>query len=160
MRNKATKKNMDLDLRRYGNNLYSKAEQSGGSGGGESSVDFNTILDNISIKDDLLTKLQAIDYTNQGEDGVLTDLTFDDVFNDYNDSIKSLLYIEKLPAILKIMFPPNATLEVTDYGLINLTIQVNMSLFYTLYIEGRDNDIEIYAIKFMLGLEDLNFVPE
>lgn len=35
MRNKATKKNMDLDLRRYGNKLYSKAEQSGGSGGKE-----------------------------------------------------------------------------------------------------------------------------
>lgn len=37
MRNKATKKNMDLDLRRYGNNLYSKAEQSGGSDSGDSS---------------------------------------------------------------------------------------------------------------------------
>lgn len=35
MRNKATKKNMDLDLRRYGKMLYSKAEKSGGSGGDE-----------------------------------------------------------------------------------------------------------------------------
>jgi hypothetical protein len=39
MRNKATKKNMDLDLRRYGNNLYSKAEQSGGSDDGGSGGD-------------------------------------------------------------------------------------------------------------------------
>lgn len=36
MRNKATKKNMDLDLRRYGKMLYSKAEESGGSDGGGS----------------------------------------------------------------------------------------------------------------------------
>lgn len=34
MRTKVTKKNMDLDLRRYGNKLYSKAEKSGGSGDG------------------------------------------------------------------------------------------------------------------------------
>lgn len=31
MRNKITKKNMDLDLRRYGKMLYSKAEKSGGN---------------------------------------------------------------------------------------------------------------------------------
>ena len=40
MRNKATKKNMDLDLRRYGKMLYTKAEESGGSngdGGGDTS---------------------------------------------------------------------------------------------------------------------------
>lgn len=47
MRNKATKKNMDLDLRRYGNSLYSKAEQSGGSddgGGGDSTeIDYEAI---------------------------------------------------------------------------------------------------------------------
>ena len=36
MRNKATKQNMNLDLRRYGRNMYSKAEESGGSGGGGS----------------------------------------------------------------------------------------------------------------------------
>lgn len=36
MRNRATKKNMDLDLRRYGKMLYTKAEESGGSGGGDS----------------------------------------------------------------------------------------------------------------------------
>ena len=36
MRNKATKKNMDLDLRRYGNKLYSKAEQNKNSGEEES----------------------------------------------------------------------------------------------------------------------------
>ena len=39
MRNKTTKKNMDLDLRRYGKMLYTKAEESGGSddGSGDSS---------------------------------------------------------------------------------------------------------------------------
>ena len=36
MRNIITKKNMDLDLRRYGKMLYSKAEESGGSGGSDS----------------------------------------------------------------------------------------------------------------------------
>lgn len=34
---------MDLDLRRYGNKLYSKAEQSGGSGGDDSSGDSTEI---------------------------------------------------------------------------------------------------------------------
>lgn len=105
-------------------------------------------MDNISIKDDLLTKLQAIDYTNQGEYGVLTDLTFDDVFNDYNDSIKSLLYIEKLPAITNIIFPSNSTLKVQDFGIINLTIQADLIAYYTLdIVVVGDNDIEIYAIK-------------
>lgn len=48
MRNKITKKNMDLDLRRYGKMLYSKAEKSGGSddggdGGGSTEVDYEAI---------------------------------------------------------------------------------------------------------------------
>lgn len=41
MRNKATKENMNLDLRRYGRNMYTKAENNGGSsddGGGGSSA--------------------------------------------------------------------------------------------------------------------------
>ena len=41
MRNKATKKNMDLDLRRYGKMLYSKAENSEEGGSGE--VDYEAI---------------------------------------------------------------------------------------------------------------------
>ena len=46
MRNKITKKNMDLDLRRYGKMLYSKAEKSGENG--DSSTEGN---DRISLID-------------------------------------------------------------------------------------------------------------
>ena len=42
MRNRATKENMNLDLRRYGKNLYTKAEESGG-GGDSGEVDYEAI---------------------------------------------------------------------------------------------------------------------
>lgn len=47
MRNKATKKNMDLDLRRYGDKLYSKAKESGGSNGGGSGSGDSEYLSNV-----------------------------------------------------------------------------------------------------------------
>lgn len=47
MRNKATKKNMDLDLRRYGNKLYSKAKESGSSDGGGSGSGDSEYLSNV-----------------------------------------------------------------------------------------------------------------
>lgn len=150
MRNKATKKNMDLDLRRYGKMLYTKAEESGGSGssgggGGGDSVDINTILDNISIKDDLLTKLQAIDYTNQDpSDGILTDLTFDDVFNDYNDFIKSWFYKEGIPAIESIRVPPIIVKE--NYGL-SLRVSEGPYISYSIFIVNENDNINIYALK-------------
>lgn len=148
MRNKATKKNMDLDLRRYGNNLYSKAEQSGGGGdsdGGGDSVDINTILDNISIKDDLSTKLQAIDYTNQELGDILTDLTFDDVFNDYDDFIKSCLYREESPAITNILFPQDISVQKTN-DCLEFRIG-DEDAFYYVTVAIVDNDIKIYAMK-------------
>lgn len=120
--------------------------ESEGSGSG-SGVDINTILDNISIKDDLLTKLQAIDYTNQGEDGVLTDLTFDDVFNDYNDFIKSCLYREEPPAIASIGFPSNYTLTFYGGGTVELKKIVASSLSYSIFIINENNNIEIFAMK-------------
>lgn len=121
----------------------------GGDGGGSdggSSVDINTILDNISIKDDLLTKLRAIDYTNQGEDGVLTDLTFDDVFNDYDDFIKSCLYREEIPAIATIMFPRRIPV-VKDRHSLEVNIPDEDYISYNVFIIDEDNDIKIYAIK-------------
>ena len=103
----------------------------GGSGG---SVDINTILDNISLKDDLLTKLRAIDYTNQDpDDGVLTDLTFDDVFNDYDDFIKSCLYREEPPAILAIIFP--------QYNFVRLDIDTN-----NMHLNITDEDDNTYSV--------------
>lgn len=42
MRNKATKENMNLDLRRYGKNLYTKAEESG-EGGDSGELDYEAI---------------------------------------------------------------------------------------------------------------------
>lgn len=122
----------------------------GGSDGGGGSVDINTILDNISIKDDLLTKLQAIDYTNQDpDDGVLTNLTFDDVFNDYDNFIKSLLYREQSPVINRILFSLNdisIPLVVENPGIINLEIS-DESYSYIVYIIdiNRENNIKIYA---------------
>lgn len=154
MRNKATKKNMDLDLRRYGNKLYSKAEESGGSGSGGSdgggSADINTILDNISIKDDLLTKLRAIDYTNQGEDGVLTDLTFDDVFNDYNDFIKSYLYREQPPLIGMIgFFQYNQIIRLGKGNANTAGFEISDGdyISYVVYVDEVNNGIEVYVIK-------------
>lgn len=141
MRNKATKKNMDLDLRRYGKMLYTKAEESGGSDGG-GSADINTILDNISIKDDLLTKLQAIDYTSQDEDYILTNLTFDDVFNDYDDFIKSWLCREEYPLIGIIHFPQTV---MRDNNYLKVEITDEDSTYYDVKIANEDSNINIYV---------------
>ena len=115
-------------------------------GGSEGSLDINTILDNISIKDDLLTKLQAIDYTNQGDEGVLTDLTFDDVFNDYNDFIKSCLYRETVPCI-NIIFPEGIALRKDDINKSSFEISNGNYGNYYVFIINNNNNFEISVIK-------------
>ena len=122
----------------------------GGSDGG-GSADINTILDNISIKDDLLTKLRAIDYTNQDpDDGVLTDLTFDDVFNDYDDFIKLYLYREESPFIANIAFKYNEEaigLMYINEGVRSFSIN-DGPISYDIYIiVNENNNIEIYVKK-------------
>ena len=59
MRNKATKKNMDLDLRRYGNKLYSKAEQHKNSGEEESG-------DNNSLSIEFIEQVLAAINSSEG----------------------------------------------------------------------------------------------
>lgn len=68
MRNKATKKNMDLDLRRYGRMLYTKAEESGSSGGG------NTPSGDITIDD-------VVKFIHDTSEGEFPYTTWDDIPN-------------------------------------------------------------------------------
>ena len=66
MRNKATKQNMNLDLRRYGRNMYTKAENSGGSGGGEGGESSDSIIEAIKNLHVYLTEDGAKKVTNSG----------------------------------------------------------------------------------------------
>lgn len=77
MRNKVTKKNMDLDLRRYGNKLYSKAEESGGSdGGGSGEIDYEAIYQfykkeiTKNIPESILLTAIIPEHLNDVQDGI------------------------------------------------------------------------------------------
>lgn len=96
MRNKATKKNMDLDLRRYGNKLYSKAEKSGGKDDGQGEGDSEEIDKiNVPIFPIFIGKLVGfVDNTEPTWDGnsLTTDddlIPIDGVF-DYCENDKNL----------------------------------------------------------------------
>lgn len=76
-------------------------------------------------------------------------MTFDDVFNDYDDFIKSLLYREELPIIYTIVFPYNMSGVPVDIepGTIVFGIESSAYTSYYVKIAYENNNSEIYVRK-------------
>lgn len=88
MRNKATKKNMDLDLRRYGKMLYTKAEESGGSGGSGGGEDSAKDFFNSELRSRIKQKVIGQGATEEQAEEYLSRIIFPDeyVFNLFKDN--------------------------------------------------------------------------
>lgn len=77
-------------------------------------------------------------------------MTFDDVFNDYNDFIKSYLYREQPPAIAVISFfqyEQKIKLIRENENTASFEIKDGTNISYVVYVDKVNNDITIYVIK-------------
>ena len=76
-------------------------------------------------------------------------MTFDDVFNDYNDFIKSLIYREEAPVITNMVFFQNDNiieLFKNDSETMQFEIPYNSNISYEVTIINENNNINIYVI--------------
>lgn len=76
-------------------------------------------------------------------------MTFDDVFNDYNDFIKSLIYREEAPVITSMVFFQNDNtikLFKNEPETMQFEIHYNSNISYRVTIINENNNINIYVI--------------